>query len=97
VASSSSRSSRGIAAAHEAEIDCRVGYPVRVNDAAGAAFCAEVAAAVVGPVTVTPDRRPEMGAEDFANMLQAQPAPTPFSASARGRACITRLRLQRLG
>jgi len=57
----------------EAALDYRLGYPVLVNDSAEAAFAAGVAAAVVGEAMVVPDRRPEMGAEDFAYMLQARP------------------------
>ena len=44
-----------------ASLDYRLGYPVLVNDAAEAAFCAEIAAGVVGAVMVSPQRRPEMG------------------------------------
>jgi amidohydrolase len=65
----------GMAAAFgvQAALDYRLGYPVLVNDPAEAAFCAEVAAGVVGAAMVSPERRPEMGAEDFAYMLQARP------------------------
>lgn len=44
-----------------------------VNDPAETAFCAAVAAEVVGPERVNANRRPEMGAEDFAYMLRARP------------------------
>ena len=65
----------GIAAAFgvEAALDYRLGYPVLVNDAGEAAFCAAVAEGVVGSAMVDGARRPEMGAEDFAYMLQARP------------------------
>ena len=76
----------GMAAAFgvEAALDYRLGYPVLVNDAAEAAFCAEVAAGVVGAAMVTPDRRPEMGAEDFAYMLQARPGAYVFLGIGEG-------------
>lgn len=65
----------GAAAAHgvRAELEYQVGYPVLVNDPAETAFCAAVAAEVVGPERVNANRRPEMGAEDFAYMLRARP------------------------
>lgn len=56
-----------------ADIDYRFGYPVLVNDAEETAFCATVAAGVVGAERVSSNRAPEMGAEDFAYMLQARP------------------------
>jgi hippurate hydrolase len=74
------------AAAHgvAAEVDYRLGYPVLVNDAAEAAFCAEVAAEVVGEAMVTPDRHPEMGAEDFAYMLRERPGAYVFLGTGEG-------------
>jgi hippurate hydrolase len=76
----------GIAAAQgvEAALDYTLGYPVLVNDATEAAFCAGVAAAVVGEAMVVPDRRPEMGAEDFAYMLQARPGAYVFVGAGEG-------------
>jgi hippurate hydrolase len=68
----------------EAALDYRLGYPVLVNDAAEASFCAEVAAGVVGAAMVVPDRRPEMGAEDFAYMLQARPGAYVFLGTGDG-------------
>ena len=67
-----------------AELDYRLGYPVLVNDQAEAAFCAEVAAGVVGEAMVVADRRPEMGAEDFAYMLQARPGAYVFLGTGDG-------------
>ena len=55
-----------------------------VNDQAEAAFCAEVAAGVVGEAMVVADRRPEMGAEDFAYMLQARPGAYVFLGTGDG-------------
>jgi hippurate hydrolase len=76
----------GTAAAYgvEAALDYNLGYPVLNNHAAEAAFCAEVAAGVVGAAMVVPDRRPEMGAEDFAYMLQARPGAYVFLGTGDG-------------
>ncbi|HVH01462.1 MAG TPA: M20 aminoacylase family protein [Amaricoccus sp.] len=68
----------------QAALDYRLGYPVLVNDAAEAAFCAGVASGVVGEAMVVPDRRPEMGAEDFAYMLQARPGAYVFLGTGDG-------------
>jgi len=68
----------------EPTLDYRLGYPVLVNDAGEAAFCAAVAAGVVGEAMVAPDRRPEMGAEDFAYMLQARPGAYVFLGAGDG-------------
>ena len=57
----------------EAELIYEVWYPATVNDPARAAFAADVAAEVVGPANVVADSGREMGAEDFAYMLQARP------------------------
>jgi hippurate hydrolase len=63
------------AASHRctAQIAYEWGYPVTVNDPDAAVFAAEVAAEIVGPDNVTPDCQSEMGAEDFAYMLQERP------------------------
>ena len=76
----------GIAAAFgvEAALDYRLGYPVLVNDAGEAAFCAAVAEGVVGSAMVDGARRPEMGAEDFAYMLQARPGAYVFLGTGEG-------------
>jgi hippurate hydrolase len=70
----------GIAAAHgvAADLDYEFGYPVTRNHPAETAFAAEVAAEVVGAERVEVDRRPEMGAEDFAYMLEARPGAYVF-------------------
>lgn len=65
-------------------IDYRLGYPVLANDPQEAAFCAGVAADVVGAARVVPDRRPEMGAEDFAYMLQRRPGAYVFLGTGPG-------------
>ncbi|MBM7067476.1 M20 aminoacylase family protein [Actibacterium sp. 188UL27-1] len=49
------------------------GYPATVNHANQTAFAAEVAAEVAGASAVTSDGPMEMGAEDFAYMLEARP------------------------
>lgn len=65
----------GQAAAYgvEAELTYEVWYPATINDPERAAFAAEVAVEVVGAANVTPEAGREMGAEDFAYMLQARP------------------------
>jgi hippurate hydrolase len=74
------------AAAHgvEAALDYEFGYPVTRNDPAEAAFAAAVAAEVVGPAMVDGNRRPEMGAEDFAYMLEARPGAYVFLGAGPG-------------
>lgn len=54
-----------------AELTYDIGYPATINDPDRTAFAAEVAREVSDSVDV--DRPPEMGAEDFAYMLQARP------------------------
>jgi amidohydrolase len=68
----------------ETDLDYRLGYPVLVNDAREAAFCAEVAADVVGPALVNADRSPDLGAEDFAYMLNARPGAYVFLGTGPG-------------
>ncbi len=64
-----------IAAAFDADADVEYsrGYPATVNDAAQAAFAAEVARGVFGPENVLTDVFPTMGGEDFAYMLEQRP------------------------
>jgi amidohydrolase len=68
----------------EPDLDYRVGYPVLVNDADEAAFCAGVASEVVGASRVNPDRPPELGAEDFSYMLNARPGAYVFLGTGPG-------------
>lgn len=56
-----------------ATVNYEDGYPPTVNDAAKAAFCADVARTVAGPERVDDDRTPVMGAEDFSYMLDERP------------------------
>ncbi len=57
----------------EAELTFDEGYPATVNHADEADFAAGVAAEVVGEDKVTTGGQREMGAEDFAYMLEARP------------------------
>ncbi len=76
----------GIARAHgvTAEVAYEFGYPVTMNDPAEVAFCARVAAEVVGDARVVADRPPEMGAEDFAYMLEERPGAYVFLGTGDG-------------
>jgi hippurate hydrolase len=75
-----------IAAAHgcTAEVEHHFGYPVTVNDPESTAFAARVAAEIVGPEHVEADRPAEMGAEDFAYMLQSRPGAYIFLGTGPG-------------
>ncbi|WP_227269432.1 M20 aminoacylase family protein [Roseobacter weihaiensis] len=57
----------------EARLEFEFGYPPTVNDAAKAAFAAEVAREVAGEAGVNPEVEPVMGAEDFSYMLEKRP------------------------
>ncbi|MEL7213339.1 MAG: M20 aminoacylase family protein [Pseudomonadota bacterium] len=65
----------GQAAAYgvSADLDYQVGYPATVNDAGKSAFAADVAKEVVGEGNVIAEAGREMGAEDFAYMLEKRP------------------------
>lgn len=65
----------GVAAAYgvSAEVDYARDYPATINHADQAAFAAEVAREIVGPDKVDDNVPAEMGAEDFAYMLEARP------------------------
>ncbi len=54
-----------------AELDYEIGYPATINDTDKAAFAAQVAREVSS--NVVDDAKPEMGAEDFAYMLNERP------------------------
>ena len=54
-----------------ADLTYEVGYPATVNDPGRTAFAAEVAREV--SADVVDDAGPEMGAEDFAYMLEKRP------------------------
>ncbi|MEJ6402209.1 M20 aminoacylase family protein [Yoonia sp. 2307UL14-13] len=53
------------------DLDYQVGYPATVNDTGRTAFAADVAREIAADVV--DDAGPEMGAEDFAYMLQERP------------------------
>ena len=65
----------GVAQSHGVELsfEFRRGYPPTVNTVAEAELCAQAARAVAGASRVFTDRRPSMGAEDFAYFLQEKP------------------------
>jgi hippurate hydrolase len=67
-----------------ARLDYAVGYPATVNDPARAEFAAESAAEVVGAGLVDGAAGREMGAEDFAYMLQARPGAYLFLGAGPG-------------
>ena len=69
------RITRGVCDAFGAscEIDILHGLPVLMNDAAEAAFGADIAAQVVGEKNVITLQNPMMGAEDFAYFTEAFP------------------------
>ncbi|MFP7672827.1 M20 aminoacylase family protein [Marivita sp. S0852] len=56
-----------------AKLDYMRNYPATVNHADQTAFAGRIASEVVGEAKVTTDRKPEMGAEDFAYMLEHRP------------------------
>jgi hippurate hydrolase len=65
----------GQAAAYDVDVklDYRAGYPATVNDPTKAAFASTVAEQIVGPENVDGAAGHEMGAEDFAYMLERRP------------------------
>lgn len=65
----------GQAAAYgvEAHVDYQLGYPATINDAGRTVFAAEVAREIAGDAGVDGNAPPEMGAEDFAYLLEKRP------------------------
>jgi len=65
----------GHAAAYDVEVKLEydVGYPATINHEAETGFAARVAAEIVGEDAVTAESTPEMGAEDFAYLLEECP------------------------
>lgn len=57
----------------EAEVVYNVGYPATVNDPDRTVFAANVAREIAGDKGVIDDNCPEMGAEDFAYLLEKRP------------------------
>jgi amidohydrolase len=80
------RLAEGIAAAHgaRAEVEYSFGYPVTRNDPEETAFAAAVAREVVGEEAVDATRQAEMGAEDFAYMLEHRPGAYIFLGAGPG-------------
>jgi hippurate hydrolase len=78
---------QAIAYGVEAELDYFRDYPPTVNDAAQTAFAADVARDVVGDAQVDDSVDREMGAEDFAYMLQARPGSYLFLGQGDGPVC----------
>lgn len=67
-----------------AELDYEIGYPATVNDPQETAFAAGVAREVAGEAGVEADAGREMGAEDFAYMLNARPGAYLFLGAGPG-------------
>lgn len=78
---------QAIAYGVEAELDYFRDYPPTVNDAAQTKFAADVARDVVGDAQVDDSIDREMGAEDFAYMLQARPGSYLFLGQGDGPVC----------
>ena len=76
----STKHAAAVATAHgvDAVVEWDANYPPTVNDAAEAAFCAEVAREIVGPERVDPAAPPLMAGEDFAYMLEQMPGAYVF-------------------
>jgi amidohydrolase len=79
----------GVASAHGVAADCHwmPGYPATVNEPARTAFAVEVAREVAGADAVQDDALREMGAEDFAYMLNARPGAYLFLGQGDGPYC----------
>ena len=68
----------------EAVLRIDEGYPSTVNDATHMEFAADVARDVAHEGHVVTDRQKEMGAEDFAYMLNARPGAYLFLGQGDG-------------
>jgi hippurate hydrolase len=62
----------------EAELIYNVGYPATINDADKTRFAADVAREIAGDDGVNANAGPEMGAEDFAFLLENRPGSYVF-------------------
>lgn len=71
-----------------AEIDYELGYPPTVNDAGAVAKAAAVAREISGAARVSEDTGREMGAEDFAYMLDERPGAYLFLGIGEDRAGV---------
>ena len=76
----------GQSAAYDVQATLRYekGYPATINDADKVAFAAEVAREISGSEAVDANTGMEMGAEDFAYMLQARPGAYFFLGQGEG-------------
>lgn len=70
----------------EATLEIDVGYPATINHADETQFAVDVAADVVGDAQVCAERSREMGAEDFAFMLNERPGAYLFLGQGEGAA-----------
>ena len=68
----------------EVRLDFQLGYPATVNHAAETDFAADVAREISGDAAVDARSGKEMGAEDFAYMLQARPGSYLFLGQGDG-------------
>ncbi len=68
----------------EARLDFQLGYPPTINHEAETLFAAEVAREISGPAAVNAASGREMGAEDFAYMLEARPGAYLFLGQGEG-------------
>jgi hippurate hydrolase len=77
---------KGIAAAYGASIDVVIDerFTVLENSAAQAGVVADIARELLGPDSVNPASTPQMGSEDFADMLKARPGAYFFVAQGDG-------------
>ena len=77
---------RNVAGAYgcRAELEYERDYPVTENDEAEAAFCADIAAKVVGERNVERQAVPVMGGEDFSFMLNEVPGAFIFAGVGEG-------------
>ena len=67
-----------------AEVDYRRVMPVTVNDVAATEIARRAASTVAGDARVIPVKHPNMGAEDFAFMLEAKPGSYIALGAGRG-------------
>ncbi|MEM9582031.1 MAG: M20 aminoacylase family protein [Pseudomonadota bacterium] len=76
----------GIAQSYDVDVkfEFEFGYPPTVNHLQETTFAAEVASEVAGAAGVVGDTAPEMGAEDFAYMLQERPGAYLFLCQGDG-------------
>lgn len=74
----------GTAMGVDVRLDYQVNYPATVNHAEQVSFAVDVAREIAGAGNVVADARPEMGAEDFAFMLERRPGAYLFIGQGEG-------------